>query len=146
MSNRNQKIFVLVAAGLVIIGLFYSFSSDTIFGSFLTKFMPVDWDQINPRNIVKTSIPIVLLEKIGDKCIAKAEKFEIVTDQRDFFHSQELKNRLQYNENEKTIIVPCTGLLGEKLRFSLWFVDKDDPIHGTKYDYFITPFNETGRN
>lgn len=147
MSNKNQKIFVIVAAGLVIIGIFYSWNSDTIFGRMvLEKYVPVDWDEVHPRNIIKTSIPIFLLEEIGNECIVKAERFGIVADQQFFIHSQELKNRLQYNPNEKTIIVPCADLPEEKSRFNLWIVDEEDRRHGTKYEYFITIFNQTERN
>ena len=142
MANRNQKIFVLIAAGLVVVGIFYSLNSDTLFGRLLATIEPVDWDEVHERNIEKTSIPIFPIEKIGGECIAKADKFALLADQRDFLHSQELKDRLQYDENEKTIIIPCVDL-EEKLRFSLWTVDKDDPIHALKYEYFITSWNQT---
>jgi len=142
MNNRNQKIFVLIAAGLVVVGIFYSLNSDTLFGRLLATIEPVDWDEVHPRNIEKTSIPIFPLEKIKGGCIAKAERFDILADQKDFLHSQELKDELQYDENEKTIIIPCADL-EEKLRFSLWIVDKDDPIHALKFEYFITSWNQT---
>jgi len=78
MKPRDQKILVIIAAGLVIVGLYYSLNTEnSMFGQFLEQLGPPDWDEVKPRDIVKNSIPITVLEDISGKCKVHGEKFEL---------------------------------------------------------------------
>jgi hypothetical protein len=146
MMPKNQKIFVIVAVGLVIIGLFYSFNSDTVFSKFFEQFDPVDWDEVKPREIVKNSIPIILVEDIDGKCKVHGEKFDLLIDHQYFVRSNELAEKLQYDRENKTLIIPCEELQGEKSRLNVWYVIPEAEKHATKYEYFITEWEETPLN
>ncbi len=62
MKSRDQKILVIVAAGLVVLGLYYSLNTEnSMFNQFLEQVGPVDWDEVHPRDIVKNSIPVTVL-------------------------------------------------------------------------------------
>jgi hypothetical protein len=146
MMPKNQKIFVIVAVGLVIIGLFYSFNSDTVFSKFFEQFDPVDWDEVKPREIVKNSIPITIIEDVDGKCKVHGEKFDLIIDHQYFIRSNELAEKLQYDRENKTLIIPCEELVGEKSRLNVWYVILEAEKHATKYEYFITEWEETPPN
>jgi len=123
MKSRDQKIFVIVAAGLVIIGLFYSLNnSETIFGKFLEQIGPVDWSEVKGRDIVKNSIPITLLEDNNGECKVLGERFDLILDHQYFIRSNELAEKLQFDREIKTLIIPCDELVGEKSRLNVWYV------------------------
>jgi len=143
MKSRNQKIFVIVAIGLVIIGLFYSLNSESIFAKFLEQLSPPDWDEVKPRDIVKNSIPITLVEDIDGKCKVHGEKFDLIIDHQYFVRSNELAEKLKYDRENKTLITPCEELKGEKSRLNVWYVIPEAEKHATKYEYFITEWEET---
>lgn len=146
MEPRNQKIFVIAAIGLVIIGLFYSLNSDTIFAQFLDQISAVDWDEVIEREIVKNSIPITLIENTGEKCLVKGEKFDVILNHKYFVRSSELARELQFDSEKKTLVVSCEELEREKSRLNVWYVIPEAPKHATKYEYFITEWEETPRS
>ena len=143
MKSKNQKIFVMVAIGLVILGLYYSINSDTLFGKFIEQIGPVNWDEVREREIVKNSIPITLLEDENGKCKVHGEKFDLIIDHQYFIRSNELAQKLQYDREGKTLVIPCDELAGEKSRLNVWYVIEESSNHPTKYEYFITPWEET---
>lgn len=142
MKPRDQKIFVIIAAGLVIVGLFYSLNSESLFGKFLEQVGPVGWDEVKPREIVKNSIPLTVLEDIDGKCKVHGEKFDMIIDHQYFVRSDELANKLQFDRESKTLILPCKELTGEKSRLNVWYVIPEAEKHATKYEYFITEWEE----
>ena len=143
MKSRDQKIFVIVAIGLVILGLFYSLNSGSLFGKFLEQVGPVDWDEVKQREIVKNSIPVTVLEDMGGKCKVHGEKFDMIIDHQYFVRSDELANKLQFDRENKTLILSCEELTGEKSRLNVWYVIPEAEKHATKYEYFITEWEET---
>jgi len=97
MKSKNQKIFVIIAIGLVVVGAYYSINSDTLFGKFLDQFSPVNWDEVRERDIIKNSIPIILLETKNGDCKVHGEKFDLIIDHQYFIRSNELVQKLQYD-------------------------------------------------
>lgn len=114
-----------------------------MFTGFIEQFTPVDWSEVKEREIVKNSIPIILLERNSENCLVTAEKFDYIINFSAFVRAEEMAKKLQYDRNGKTIILPCNELQGDKSRLNVWFVIKEAPKHATKYQYFITPWNET---
>ena len=145
MNSRDQKIFVIIAAGLVIGGLFYSLNSDSMFGKFLGQLGPPIWDEVKPRDIVKNSVPITLLEQIDGRCKVYAEKFDLILTHQYFVRASELEKKLQFDRENKTLIIPCEEMVGEKSRLNVWYVIPEAEKHATKFDYFITEWEETPR-
>ena len=141
MKNRNQKIFVLVASGLVVVGFFYSFNSNTMFSQFFEEYTPVNWDEVHDRNIIKNSIPIELIEKMNGDCKVSVEKFFMIVDHEPFIRSKELVDKLQFDRENHTIILPCDELEAEKSRLNVWIAIEDSDKHPNKYEYFITPWD-----
>jgi len=137
VSKRDFGIFV---AGiiLVIIGFFYINNSDSLFSSVAEPILPVNWDEVKERDIMKTSFPITLLEENGSQCLVTAQFFDGIIHHDYFTHGDKLGNELQFDSENSTIIVPCDKLYGEKSKFEVWNVVPDASKHANKYEYWIT--------
>ncbi len=143
MSNK-QDIVILILIGTAIVGVFLYLDIDnSLFGILIDQFTLVDFDEVYPRNIVKNAIPIILLEENGDSCKVYGEKFFLITNHSYFVRSQELIDKLQYDHDERTLIIPCDQIPDEKSRLEVWYVTAESEKHSTKYNYWITPWNET---
>ena len=138
----NPKFLVIGMAAVVIIAYFYLDTTGTIFGKAVEEFGPVDWDKVKTRDIVKNSIPVSLLEENG-ACKVKAETFNLIISHQYFVKSQELAKELQYDEELKTIVVSCDKLKGDPSRLNVWYVIPEAENYPTKYEYFITEWEET---
>ena len=145
MSKKEQKIFVIVMVGLVIFAFFYIPQSDSLFGSFFESFSEPNWDEVLERNIVKNSIPIILLEEQVTKCLVKAEKFDVIVDHQYFIRGDEIERELNYNRNDETLLLSCDLLQGEKSRLNIWYATEEAEKHSKKYQYFITPWEENSQ-
>ena len=143
MSKKEQKIFVIAMAGLVILAFFFIPQSDSLFGLFLESFSGPNWDEVSERNIVKNSIPIVLLEEQGTKCLVKAEKFDVIIDHQYFTRRNELERELNYDRADKTLLLTCDLLKGEKSRLNIWYATEEAERHSKKFQYFITSWDKT---
>ncbi len=142
MQKKEQKIFAISMAALVIFAFFYLQRSDSILGSLLEQFSEPNWDEVIERNIVKNSIPIVILEELDGKCMVTGQKFDVIIEHPYFIRGNELARELNYDSDEKTLMVPCDLLEGEKSRLNVWYALEESPKHSKKYQYFITPWNE----
>ena len=142
MNKKEQKIFAISMAALVIFAFFYLQRSDSLLGSLLEQFSEPNWDEVAERNIVKNSIPIILLTELDGKCVMTAQKFDVIIEHAYFIHGNELASELNYDSDEKTLMVPCDLLESEKSRLDVWYALEESPKHSKKYQYFITPWNE----
>ena len=104
MKKKSQVIFLAASICLVIFGFIYSLNSETLFGKLLDQVKPVDWDKIFPRNIIKNSIPIEILENQNGICNVKAESFQLILKAPEFIKSQDLARELDYNNYTNTTI------------------------------------------
>jgi len=143
MNKKEQKIFVIAMAGLVIFAFFYVPRSDSLFGSLIESFSGPNWDEVSERNIVKNSIPVIKLEEQGTKCKVKAEKFDVIIDHSYFIRGNELAKELNYDRANDTLLISCNILKGEKSRLNIWYATEEAEKHSKKYQYFITPWNES---
>ena len=143
MNKKEQKIFVIAMGVLVIFVFLYVPQSNTLFGSFFESFSEPNWNEVSVRNIVKNSIPIILLEEQGTKCLVKAEKFDVIIDHQYFVRGNELERELNYDRTDKTLLLSCDLLKGEKSRLNIWYATKEAEKHSKKYQYFITSWDES---
>ena len=143
MNKKEQKIFVIAMGVLVIFVFLYVPQSNTLFGSFFESFSEPNWNEISERNIVKNSIPIILLEEQGTKCLVKAEKFDVIIDHQYFVRGNELERELNYDRTDKTLLLSCDLLKGEKSRLNIWYATEEAKKHSKKYQYFITTWDES---
>jgi len=138
MVKKKEITILVIGAVLLVTAYFYMDTSDSLFDTIITQVEPINWDELFPRNVVKNSIPIEILEENGNSCTVTAENFEMITSFVYFVRSHEVTEKLQYDAQEMTLIVPCDELQGEKSRLNVWYVVEEDPNHPTEWKYFIT--------
>lgn len=140
---KSHMALLIGAIILVIFGFFYSMENNTIFSPISKQFSPINWDEVKLRHTVTNSIPIFLLEKSNSKCTASAERLDRILDHEEFVRSSEVEQVLKYNRASDTIVVSCDKISEEKSRLTIKYVTSDSPTHATKYEYYITPWNQT---
>jgi hypothetical protein len=139
----NQKIIFFIILPIVIVVSFYFYSSDSIIGTIYENYSEPMWDEIHERDIVKNSIPIIYQGNLkSGNCSVSAEKFFLIIEHEYFIRGEELADKLNYDKEDGTLIIPCDKLQGEKSRLNVWYVLEDSPKHPEKYEYFITPWEE----
>ncbi|MEW6043148.1 MAG: hypothetical protein AB1608_02690 [Thermoproteota archaeon] len=143
MKKKDEMIFVTGIIVLIIIVLIYVPIENTYLGLFLEQFTEVEWDEVLDRNIVKNAIPITLLVNKGDRCVVSAPTFDLIIDHPYFKRSAELASMLNYDRQTQTLTIPCDMMPHEKSKLHVWYVLEESPKHSKKYQYFITPWNET---
>ena len=137
-----KTLFIIATAGLLITFFFYD-SSDSIFDQTIEPLTPANWDEVDFRNIVKNSIPIVLLEETtSGKCKVSVDNFDNIIEHRYFVKGDQLADELGYDPDEATLFVLCDQLVGEKSRLNIWYATEEAGKHSTKYTYFITEWTE----
>ncbi len=139
----NQKTVFFIILPIVIVISFYFYSSDSILGTINEYFSTPVWDEVRERDIVKNSIPIIYQENLntGD-CSVYAEKFDLIIEHQYFVRGEELADKLNYDKEEKTLIISCDKLYGEKSRLNVWYILEESPKYPEKYEYFITKWEE----
>ena len=144
MVKKKKEISILiVGAILLVLSYVYLDTSDTIFGVLTDPFTPVDWDELQPREIVKNSIPIEILEKNSLSCKVSAPTFELIINHPYFIRADELTKKLQYDNGTKTLIIPCDQLTEQKSKLVVWYVIEEAKKHATKYEYWIEEWIES---
>jgi len=143
MKKKKEKIFVIVAAVLVVAVFYFNPVESNYLNPVLENFRPVDWDDVKPRNIVKNSIPITLIEETGGKCKVKADTFDLIIDHQYFIRANDLVRQLNYDRDNATLMLSCDQLKGEKSRLHVWYVVEESEKHSKKYDYWISVWNST---
>ena len=128
---------------LVIIGFFFFQSSDSLLGSWLEPYSEPNWDEVPEKHIVKNSIPITILEENNGKCKMTAQKFDVIIEHPYFIRGNELAEELNYEKEDETIILPCDLVELGTSRLNVWYAVEVSSKHSKKYEYFITPWNET---
>ncbi len=141
--KKNDLIFLIAIGIVIILVLIYAPIEKSMFGVFLEQFSKVNWNEVKERNIVKNSIPIILLEEKGTSCIVNADSFDLIISHEYFERSAELERELSYDSENETLMVSCDLLDGEKSRLNVWYALIEAEKHATKYEYFITSWNVT---
>ena len=139
----NPKTILIISIAALLITFFFYDSSDSLFDQTIEPYMPPNWDELSTKDIVKNSIPIVLLEETtGGKCKVSAEYFKDIIGHIYFVKGNQLADELGYQPDEETLFVLCDQLVGEKSRLHVWYVTEEAQKHSTKYTSFITEWDE----
>ena len=135
--KRDDIIFLSIAiivAGIIIVNIT---SENTILGVITESITEPKWDELKPRDIVKNTIPITVLEKNGN-CLVSAEKLDIIFDHADFIQSDKLERELNYDREKNTIKIGCGELIDDTMNFHIWFVIPEASKSAERFTYFIT--------
>ena len=143
MNKKQEKIFVLVAAAIVIIIFIFVPWQNSYFGLFLDTFAEPNWNELNPHDVVKNSLVLTLLEKTDSNCKLSAENLDNVIEHQYFVRGKEFAQKINYDFKNKTVVLPCEMVYDEKSRLHVWHIKEEAPKYGGKYKYFVTPWNDT---
>jgi len=143
MNKKQEKIFVLVAAAVVIVVFAFTPWSNNYFGLLLDTFTGPNWDEVNPHDVVKNVIPITLIDKVDNNCKMSAENLDNVIEHQYFVRGKEFAQAVNYDVKNNTIVLPCEMVDDEKSRLHVWYIIEEAPRHGGTYKYFVTPWNDT---
>ena len=135
--KKDDIIFLSIAiivAGIILVNIV---SEDTILGVLTESIREPEWDELKPRDIVKNTIPITVLEKNGN-CLVSAEKLDIIFDHAEFIQSDSLQRELNYDREKNTIKIGCGGLTDDAMHFHIWFVIPEASESAERFTYFIT--------
>jgi len=143
MNKKQEKIFVLVAAAVVIVVFAFTPWSNNYFGLLLDTFTGPNWDEVNPHDVVKNVIPITLIDKVDNNCKMSAENLDNVIEHQYFVRGKEFAKAVNYDVKNNTIVLPCEIVDDEKSRLHVWYIIEEAPRHGGTYKYFVTPWNDT---
>ena len=135
--KRDDIIFLSIAviiAGIILVNIS---SEDTILGVLIDPIREANWDELKPRDIVKNTIPITLLERNGD-CLVSAEKLDLILSHEYFIQSDKLERKLNYDREKETIKIGCDKLIDDAMNLHVWYVIPDASKSVGKFTYFIT--------
>ncbi len=143
MKKKDQKIFLIAMAALVIVTFFFFQRSDSLLGSLIEPYSDPNWDEVPEKHIVKNSIPVVLLEENNGKCKMTAQKFDVIIEHPYFIRGNELAEELNYEKEDETITLSCDLVELGTSRLNVWYAVEESTKHSKKYQFFITSWNET---
>jgi len=143
MNKKQEKIFVIIAAFVVIAVFVFAPWSKSYFGFILDTFTGPNWSDLSPHDIVKNVIPIVLIDEADNNCKMSAENLDNVIEHQYFVRGKEFAQTINYDMKNKTIVLPCEMVDDNKSRLHVWFIKEEAPRDGGKYKYFVTPWNDT---
>jgi len=132
-SKKNDLMFLIAIGIVVILVLIFAPIEKSMLGVFLEQFSKVDWNEVKERNIVKNSIPIMLLEEKDSRCIVNADDFDLIISHEFFERSADLERELNYDSENETLLFSCDLLDGEKSRLHVWYALNESEKHATKY-------------
>ena len=135
--KKDDIVFLSIAiivAGIILINIT---SEDTILGVITESIREPKWDELKPRDIVKNTIPVKVLERNGG-CLVSAEKFDLILDHGDFIRSDKLERQLNYDRERNTIKIACEKLIDDAMNLHVWYVIPEASDSTEKFTYFIT--------
>ena len=143
MATRNEKYFVVGMAALVVFAFFYMQDKESLVSEFFDRFTSPDWDEVSPRNIVKVSIPITLLESDGSNCKVDAMRFNDIIDHPYFVACLPASSvAYQITNSDFSASNFSHGIVSVFCSLS-WFNSSASCSPLTKYQYWINPWEET---
>ena len=143
MNKKQEKIFVLVAVAVVVAVFVFGPWKNSYFGLFVDTLREPNWNDLNPHDVVKNSVPLILIEKTGTTCKMSAENLGNVIEHQYFVHGQEFAQAVKFDTKNETVVLPCEMIDGEKSRLHVWYIIEEAPRFGGKYKYFVTPWDDT---
>lgn len=143
MKSKTDKIILIGLAAIVIIVLMFATNENSLVFLFFNQYSSVIWEDVSERDIVRSSIPIEIISNDNENCIVTAKNFDVIVDHKYFIRSSELVEKLKYDRDNETLSLSCNQLEGDKSRLNIWFVVEESNKHSKKYEYFITPWENT---
>jgi len=139
LLGMKKKDIVILIVSITIAGIILTSisSNNTILGTILESVQEPEWEKLPPRNIVKNTIPITLLER-NNECLVTAIRLNIILEQVEFTNRDALASELNYDDKEQTIKIRCEELVGETSNLHIWFIIPDSPKYAGKFTYFVT--------
>ena len=128
---------------IAVLVLIFATNENSLVFLFFNQYAPVVWDDVLERNIVRSSIPIEILDMENGRCIVSAKNFDKIVDHQYFARADDLIKELKYDRNNETLSLPCSLLEEDKSRLNVWFVVEESTKHSNKYEYFVTSWEET---
>ncbi len=138
-----QKVFVIISGALVVVALFYFPLSNSYLGLLLNPFFETRWEEIQLKFIVKNSLVISLIEREGEKCKVSSPRLGPILDHQYFVQADNFANKVNYDPENNSIILPCNVLPEEDSRLHVWYVTEDSPDYPTRYKYYVSTLSET---
>ena len=142
MNKKQEKIFVLGAASVVVIIFVFGPWQNSYFGLFVDTIVGQDWDDLSPHDIVKNEVPLTLIEKFDGSCKMSAENLGNVIDHQYFVRGQEFANKVRFDPIDSSIVIPCEMTGQERSRLHVWYVKEEAPKYGGEFKYFVTPWSD----
>ena len=147
LANKT-KLFIVGAVVLVVVLFSVSYYSGylehTVFMILVDQFTEPNWDEIQEKHIVRSSIPIIVIEKQNTKCVVSALKFGDIVNHQFFPKGAELANKLSYDDDAKTLTLSCDEIPDEeKSRLNIWYATPESQRYAERYSYFVTPWEPT---
>ena len=146
MVNIKGIIFVVIALGLVIYAVLTLPIEDSMLFAIIPDLTPLNWDEVKSREMIRNAIPITTIQEDNGKCKVDATGLGVILDHAYFVKSDQLASKLNFDRAEETITVACSELHGEKSKLHIWYVVEEAAKHATKYQYWITEWEETQPN
>ena len=138
MVKKQDLVILIVGIAAVLSGYFYIDDPDSIFGKLVEAIEPVNWSEVSPREIVKNSIPIKLLEENGNDCKLEAIKLDVILSPIYFINSEKVARDLKYDIETSNIHISCDKLPVNESTLHVWYVTPESERHAGKYQIFIT--------
>ena len=138
-----DKVFVLIAAILVVIVFVYGPWEKSYVGVIFDPFIKPDWEKIQEHHLIKSSTILTMIEKNGNDCLVEGAKILDIINHPYFLKANEFGKKINFKNTTNIITIPCQELQGDESRLHVWFVAEEAPEHAGKYKYFITAVDET---
>jgi len=138
-----DKVFVLIAAILVVIVFVFGPWEKSYVGVILDPIIEPDWEKIQEHHLIKSSTMLTVIEKNGNDCLVEGAKIWDIINHPYFLKANEFGKKINFKNTTNVITIPCQELQGDKSRLHVWFVTEEAPKDAGKYKYFITAVDET---
>ncbi len=133
-----DKVFVLIAAILVVIVFVYGPWEKSYVGVILDPIIEPDWGKIQEQHLIKSSTMLTMIENNGNDCLVEGAKISDIINHPYFLNANEFGKKINFKNTTNVITIPCHKLQGDESRLHVWFVAEEAPEHAGKYKYFIT--------
>jgi len=133
-----DKVFVLIAAILVVIVFVYGPWEKSYVGVILDPIIKPDWGKIQEQHLIKSSTMLTMIENNGNDCLVEGAKISDIINHPYFLKANEFGKKINFKNTTNVITIPCHKLQGDESRLHVWFVAEEAPEHAGKYKYFIT--------
>ncbi len=138
-----DKVFVLIAAILVVIVFVFGPWEKSYVGVILDPIIEPDWEKIQEQHLIKSSTILTMIEKNGNDCLVEGAKIWDIMNHPHFLKAHEFGKKINFKNTTNVITIPFQEFQGDESILHVWFVAEEAPEDAGKYKYFITVVDET---